>query len=348
MSALSVAATMLHSVPPQGPWLSVVVPAYNGVRYLDAALESIAAEHDDGIEVIVVDDCSTDRTRSLLDAAALRMPLQVMRNDRQLGWVATTNAGLRIARGEWVCTLHQDDVWMSGHVAALRAAARTAPGAGLIVGASVFIDDAGAHAGHWRLPWRGQSPPRDEVARRLYVQNFLAIPSTCVRADLVRSVGGLDEDLWYTADWDLWLKLVRITTVATARGALAGFRIHQQAQTISRSIDLAAFEQQLRVVQERHRWAAQDDREVRTAGEAALRTNLALAAMIHGVRPDLRGLAAVAITMRPPAWLRYFRDSRVIDRALPRARLRFAPQWRSAPAQWSPVASSRPQRMQRI
>ncbi len=320
------------------------MPTHNGARYVANALESIASQQAGDVEVIVVDDCSTDETLSLVEDASRHTSIRLLRNERQLGWAATTNAGWRAARGRWVCTLHQDDMWTAGHVDALRATARASPDAGLILGASLFIDDAGGRVGHWRLPWRGESPRRAEVARRLYVQNFLAIPATCIRADVVREVGMLDEDLWYTADWDLWLKVARISSVATASGVLAGFRIHQEAQTVSRSVDLVSFEQQLRTVQERHRWAAGSDPNVLLAGEAAVRTNVALAAMMHGARPDLRGLATAVIAMPPAGWLRYFRDSRVIDRALPRARLRFAPQWRSP---WR-EPSAAPQRMQRI
>jgi cellulose synthase/poly-beta-1,6-N-acetylglucosamine synthase-like glycosyltransferase len=306
----------------------VVVPTYNGSRYISTALESIASELTGDVEVIAVDDCSTDATLGLLKDAARRIPLQIVRNERRLGWVAATNVGFRLARGDWLCTLHQDDVWATGHLNALREANRSSQEAGLIVGASVFIDDLGRPLGRWRLPWRGASPDREEVARRLYVQNFLAIPATCIRADTLRKVGVLDEQLWYTADWDLWLRLARVTPVVTARGPLAGFRVHALSQTISGSLDIASFERQLRVVQERHRWAAGEDRGVLAAGEAATRTNVALATMMHGARPNLGSLAAIAITMPPAGWVRYFRDSRIIDRALPRVRLRLKPQQR--------------------
>jgi GT2 family glycosyltransferase len=313
---------LADSQPPRDTWLSVVMPTYNGSRYISTALESIASEFAGDVEVIVVDDCSTDETPRLLKGTARRIPLHVVRNERQLGWVAATNVGFRLARGEWLCTLHQDDLWVTGHVSALRDAVRSSPEAGLIVGASIFIDDAGRPLGRWRLPWRGTSPDREEIARRLYVQNFLAIPATCIRADTLRKVGALDEHLWYTADWDLWLRLARVTPVVTARGPLAGFRVHALSQTISRSLDIASFERQLRLVQERHRWAAGGDRSVLAAGEAATRTNVALATMMHGARPNLGSLAEAAITMPPAGWVRYFRDSRIIDRALPRVRLR--------------------------
>ena len=58
------------------PWLSVIVPTYNGAAYLDKALESIACQHDHGVEVIAVDDGSTDDTRDILDRYSHRMPLR--------------------------------------------------------------------------------------------------------------------------------------------------------------------------------------------------------------------------------------------------------------------------------
>ena len=100
----------------RSPWLSVIMPTYNGASYLSAALESIAIQLEKDIEVIVVDDGSTDRTISIIRAYTHRFPLRIVERNHSGNWVANTNMGLSLARGEYVSFLHQDDSpWLPPH-----------------------------------------------------------------------------------------------------------------------------------------------------------------------------------------------------------------------------------------
>jgi glycosyltransferase involved in cell wall biosynthesis len=306
---------------PAEPWLSVIMPTYNGARYLQQSLASVEREDLSGVEVIAVDDGSADATVDILGDAAQRMPIRAVSADAHGGWAAATNVGAQMARGTWVCMLHQDDVWIPGRLRSIRQAISRNPGAGLIVGASAFIDERGRGIGRWRLPWRGEPPSTGEVARRLYVQNWLAAPSGCIRADVMRSVGYLDEDLWYTADWDLWLKVIRHADVAAACGILSGFRVHASSQTIERSSDARVFESQMRAVQRRHRWAAGGRSDVIAAGEMSTLANVSLASLLHGHGGRPRPLLRQATRLRGGAWVRFARDSRLLDRCVPRLRV---------------------------
>src|SRR5258706_11842942 len=190
------------------PWLSVVMPTYNGGAFLAAALESVCAQQAGGdFEVVAVDDGSEDGTVALLEAYSSRLPLRIVRRARIGNWVASTNHGLSIARGEYACLLHQDDLWMDGRLPALRAARDGAPEAALVVHPSWFIDVRGARLGRWRCPLPPGRVDGALVLDRLIVQNFLAVPAPLFRREKALEAGGMDESLWDTADWDLWLKL---------------------------------------------------------------------------------------------------------------------------------------------
>ena len=106
------------------PWLSVVMPVYNGERHLPAALESIDAQGAAvaGIEIVAVDDGSTDRSVAILEVFSRELPLRVIRAGRQGNWVKATNIGLEAARGAWCCFLHQDDLWLPGRLAEMQRA----------------------------------------------------------------------------------------------------------------------------------------------------------------------------------------------------------------------------------
>ena len=192
------------------PWLSVIMPVHNGERYLAEALRSIHGEGIDGYEVIAVDDGSSDTSPRILSEWERILPLR--RFSRGGGnWVAATNAGLREARGKYVCFLHQDDLWLPGRLSAVRAEATHGPS--LIVHPALFIGPGGERLGIWRCPLpAGEVDPR-LFAERLIVQNFIAIPAPVFARDAALRDGGMDESLWYTADWDLWLRLGRIGTL---------------------------------------------------------------------------------------------------------------------------------------
>src|SRR6185295_1588585 len=109
------------------PWLSVVIPTYNGAAHLAQALESIVVQRDGDIEVIAIDDGSTDATVDLLRQYASKLPLRIIERGRIGSWVANSDHAVRQAAGEYVCFLHQDDFWYPDRLAVLRECVRRAP-----------------------------------------------------------------------------------------------------------------------------------------------------------------------------------------------------------------------------
>src|ERR1035437_3719239 len=102
-------------------WLSVIMPIRNGAAFLGAALESVAREACEGVELVVVDDGSTDASLSILARYRDRLPMRVL--EHQTGsWVAGANLGLRDSDASFACILHQDDLWLPGRLGAIRAA----------------------------------------------------------------------------------------------------------------------------------------------------------------------------------------------------------------------------------
>src|SRR6266478_8932244 len=151
---------------PGDPWLSVIMPVHNGERYIAEALRSVRAEGTDGYEVIAVDDGSSDSTSDILTEWEQLLPLRRLSRRGGGNWVAATNAGLREARGEYVCFLHQDDLWLPGRLAAIAREARMAPT--LIVHPSLFVGPDGGRLGTWRCPL-----PEGEVDPRLFADRLI-------------------------------------------------------------------------------------------------------------------------------------------------------------------------------
>jgi glycosyltransferase involved in cell wall biosynthesis len=307
------------------PWLSVVMPTYNGAAYLTAALESVAAQADPGIEVIAVDDGSTDDTPDILRRYSERLPLRLVDEGRVGSWVMGANRGLGLARGAFVSFLHQDDMWMPGRLTALRREIDRTPSATLVVHDSWFVDAQGRRLGRLRCPL----PPAEDldpdlVVERLLVQNFVAIPSAAFNREIALEAGGMDESLWYTADWDLWLMLAARGVVRYLARPLSAYRVHGLAQTVIRSADSPAFLEQHETVLNRHldswRSKATERRMVESAARFSVEANVAFAAMANRQRPELLPLAGRFLRLGPGGWRRYVRDSRILERAGARVR----------------------------
>jgi len=310
------------------PWLSVIMPTYNGERYIGAALASVAAQEDPGLEVILVDDGSTDGTLGIARSFSDVLRLRIFEQEHGGNWVASTNRGLHAAEAEHVSFLHQDDEWLPGRSAAIRAALRRFGPQTLVLHPVWFIDARSRRVGTWTCPLPAGAPlSKREVAGALLVQNFVCIAGTVFPRTTALAVGGLDEDLWYTADWDFWLRLVTaVEAVVYVPIPLASFRLHASTITSTWSSRLPEFRRQLEAVLARHlaEWAAggTDPRRVEQAARFSVEVNVALAALSHRKSIPVARLGRALLRLGLGGWRTYLRDSRLIERVGARLRAR--------------------------
>jgi GT2 family glycosyltransferase len=301
------------------------MPTYNGADFIGRALESVARQDDGTIEVIAIDDGSTDATRAILAAFSSRLTMTVIERPHSGNWVESTAVGMSAARGEYLCWLHQDDIWRPRRLARLRRLAVDQPDAALFVHPSWYIDASGRRIGYWRcpLPRVNRALGYADVAPRLLVQCFIATPATLFRADAVQRVGLPDERLTYSADWDYWLRLARLGRTVYHPTPLSCFRIHAGSQTIARLGEADERHRQERSVVERHLPELQARHPAgRLAGRVArfsVDLNHALACALAGRAVPWRSLAADFARLGTAGWQRLLRDSRVIERCLSRA-----------------------------
>jgi glycosyltransferase involved in cell wall biosynthesis len=301
------------------PWLCVLIPTLDGAEHLAEALASVARENDPGVRCIVVDGGSKDGTIDIVKDARSRLSLTLLERPDSPGWVWSTNRALDSAQATYCCMLHQDDLWLPGRAAALKSILSEDPGLAMVVHPVRYVDRVGGIVGRLSCPWRSW-PKRLEPAealRGLLVQNFIATPGAVFRTDAARTVGGLDESLWYTADWDFWLKLASLGRVAYLDRDLAAFRLHAGSQTARRSVDASEFRKQLELVLDRHLGKAPD---VRPVAKLSIEANVALAIESHGGKADWTSFAKAALAAGPIAIMRYWRDSRILSRVLSRIR----------------------------
>lgn len=309
------------------PFLALVMPVHCAERWIEVTLDSVALQAGLDVEVLVIDGSPHGATAELVNHYADRFSLELIARPDLPDWRTKTNFGVERARAAHVCTLHQDDLWLPRRMEAIRRWIAASPNAALHLAPTAIIDEDGRTLGTWRcpLPVKGEAPSA-LVLERLLVQNFVAIPSPVFRRDAWLACGGLDLDLWYTADWDMWLKLASHGPVHYHDEVTAAFRVHDRSLTMTGSRDPAEFEQQMRTVLERHlkRHPACRSPAVARVARASIEINVALAAASAGNAAALGKAFTRLISLGPSGVRRYFRDSRIVDRVIPRLRARLS------------------------
>jgi len=307
------------------PLLSVLVPVFNGGGLLRLALSSLQVGSEDDLEVIVVDNESSDETPATIEEFASLLPLRGIRQSHAASWLVGANRALREARGAFVCMLHHDDAWLPGRIPALRNAVRAFPDVDFFAHAVEVIDPNGNRLGAWRAPLSSGRTPSSEVLHKLLVQNFFAAPAPVVRREVVIEAGGFNEALWYTGDWDLWLRIANRSDVVYLPDLLAQYRIHRAQQTARIARDIVELRAQLeapvrRFLESPHLFGARDTR-VQDAAALSVEVNLVLASVGGGRIPPLAPLAGSVVRAGLKGLLWYLHCSRLRDRVVPRARL---------------------------
>ena len=303
------------------PWLSIVMPVHQPNQWLDDALASIDDDgRDGGIEIIIRDSTPDFPAGAVfVQAHCERLSIDYDHMPHVTSWTRKTNLGIEEARGEYVCTLHQDDLWLPERIVVIRKMITEHPDAALYFTPARLIDGASRDLGGWRPPFAQGVVPSEAFRDKLLVQNSIAMPAPVFRRDAYLAAEGLDESLWYTPDWELWLKLGEQGPVVFDPRPTSAFRIHGGAQTMTRS--RSEFAEQLGIVLDRH--LAEGSRNARIS-RASAAINAALAEAAAGdARAKWRALGSLA-RLGPIDAVRYLRYSRLVERLWPRLRLRLA------------------------
>jgi glycosyltransferase involved in cell wall biosynthesis len=213
--------------PPSGrPLISAVVPAFNAERHLPATLRSLLHQSYSNLEIIVVDDGSTDGTLSVVNEMARRHPrLRVVRQPNS-GVAAARNHGVLKSRGDFIAPVDADDLWFPDAAEKLVSCLLSSdPQAGVAYGWSLTLDEEGRADGGLRC-----STIQGEVFRTLLCHNFIGnASSTLIRRTCFERAGGYDP--WFRdqgaqgcEDWDLYLRISEFAHFRVAPEFIVGYR----------------------------------------------------------------------------------------------------------------------------
>lgn len=211
--------------------VSVVIPTYNRARYIGQAVSSVLNQTWRDVEVIVVDDGSTDETAEVLAAdSRVRYLYQAHR-----GVAAALNCGWRVAQGEYIGIIGSDDVWRPTLLEELVPLLAREPNVGLAYARAQGIDEHGRPL----TPIQGapEKFPGRTLASLLY-GDFVCPIAVLLRRSCLERVGGFDESLSANEDWDLWIRLASFCRFAFCDKILAYYRYHRENLTAVNSLHL--------------------------------------------------------------------------------------------------------------
>src|SRR5690349_6272594 len=204
------------------PSVSCIVTAYNYARFLPEALESALDQDYRHLQIVVVDDGSTDDTPAVLERYAGH--ITVVRQENA-GVNAATSTGLGHATGQLITFLDGDDIWPAGRVRALVDALRVAPGAGIAYGDQEVVDGAGATVSP-SLRASGNVPSLSgRQFGRIAEGNFISGGSMMVRGELKRRFHPLPAHVGYQ-DWWIALQACRYAEVVSIDDVVNRYRLH--------------------------------------------------------------------------------------------------------------------------
>lgn len=219
--------------------VSVVIPVRNGEDHVVEAVGSALAQGEAVVEVIVVDDGSSDRTVERVAALAdPRIRLATDRPAGRAGVSAVRNYGFAGSRGEWVLFLDADDRLRPGAVARLLEGADD-PRVAAVYGDYERIDGAGATVGRRRL-LRRRAKPSGDIAEALLAGNFIVNGGIMlIRAANFREIGGFDESLRYCEDWHAWCRLATTGEMRFRQGVgVLDYRVHSSSTMMAKTLTM--------------------------------------------------------------------------------------------------------------
>lgn len=195
------------------PKISVIIPAFNSALFVGRAIRSVLDQTFPDLELIVVDDGSTDETAQIVRSYS--DPRVIYIYQRNQGPNAARNNGIRRTRGELLAFLDSDDWWLPRKLEAQLDRLESIPEAGLVYCSAQKVDGCG------RLLKLRSARIEGEVLNPLLINNDIAGPSSViVRRRVFDQVGLFDESLWRAEDWEMWLRIAAEFPVVAVKDPL--------------------------------------------------------------------------------------------------------------------------------
>lgn len=216
------------------PKVSVVIPSYNHAAYIEQAIQTILSQTYRDLELIIVDDGSSDASPSILSKIHNEKVRVVFQQNQ--GAHAAINQGLSMARGQYLAILNSDDAYVPQRIEKAIDIMEANPKIGLVSSYIEIVDSTGKSLGVKQgykncPPWTLDRPEKsfralNNLGLALLTENYLATTSNYVFPRTIYQKVGEFRPLRYTHDWDFALRLARIAEIYMIEEPLLQYRVH--------------------------------------------------------------------------------------------------------------------------
>ena len=204
------------------PLVSAVIPVYNGSNYLREAIDSVLNQTYKNIEILVIDDGSTDNTWDIIQSYGDK----VRGFHKENGGVSSAlNLGINNMRGEWFAWLSHDDLWLPENIERKVEFILNNPGGGIYYGGYSYINPKHEIIYGSNGCWYSHGK---DLRKMLRSGNYIHGITALVHRDCFQKVGFFDEHLRCTQDYEMWFRIAKEYTTYLLPTRLAQTRIHPE------------------------------------------------------------------------------------------------------------------------
>ena len=216
--------------------VSIIVTSYNHAEYLDQRMESLLNQTYDRLEIIVIDDCSSDDSRNVLAKYGHYSHIQIINLEENRGYANASNLGVSMCRGEYIMFAECDDYNKPEHIETLMECMGKSEYIGVAYCRSNMVDSSGTISGT-DFQYRENSfkdrcahdtlIPKGEMQKYLLISCVIPnMSAALIRKKYFELVGGISTNYRTCADWDLWCRIARSCDFYYITSPLNYFRTH--------------------------------------------------------------------------------------------------------------------------
>lgn len=185
------------------PLVSIIIPVYNTAAYLTRAIQSILAQTYTSMEIILINDGSTDASESIIQS--FQDPrIRYLKNEQNMGLVYTLNKGVDLSTGKYIARMDGDDISLPARIAQQVAYMEAHPEVSVLATRVSLINEQDEPIGYWEADQQHTAP--EQIRAFLPKDNCLAHPSIMARAELLKTYRYRVEQS-QAEDYDLWLRM---------------------------------------------------------------------------------------------------------------------------------------------
>ena len=205
------------------PLVSIIIPSYNQAHFLEFTIQSVLEQDYPNIEIIVVDGGSTDGSLDIIKRYADRFTWWVSEKDK--GHADALNKGFARAKGGILAWLNSDDTYYPGAIADAVRVLQENPDVGMVYADADLTDENGKIIGRF-------ASRQTDYKKLLRASVHIPQATTFFRADLYRQVGPLSLSLFFAFDYDLWVRLSKVSRLLYVPRRWATFRLHDAGKSV--------------------------------------------------------------------------------------------------------------------